>query len=69
MQVDKASLDALHDSAEVHLQSLEPWVQVCVLLLSENFMHFLHKHWDNQKEKCQKPSMNKSNLLFSLYYC
>lgn len=28
MQVDKAALDALHDGAEVHLQNLEPWVQV-----------------------------------------
>ena len=27
-RVDKATLDALSDSAEVHLQSLEPWVQV-----------------------------------------
>lgn len=33
MQVDKPSLDALHDSAEVHLQSLEPWVQVCTLFV------------------------------------
>lgn len=28
MQVDKVALDALHDNAELHLQSLEPWVQV-----------------------------------------
>jgi hypothetical protein len=28
MQVDKVALDALNDGAEVHLQSLEPWVQV-----------------------------------------
>lgn len=28
MQVDKVALDALHDSAELHLQSLEPWIQV-----------------------------------------
>lgn len=32
MQVDKIALDALNDSAEVHLQSLEPWVQVLNLL-------------------------------------
>ena len=29
VQVDKVALDALHENAEVHLQSLEPWVQVC----------------------------------------
>lgn len=28
MQVDKVALDALHDNAGLHLQSLEPWVQV-----------------------------------------
>lgn len=28
MQVDKVALDALHDDAEVHLQNLEPWIQV-----------------------------------------
>lgn len=28
MQVDKIALDALHDNAELHLQSLEPWIQV-----------------------------------------
>ncbi|GFS44998.1 transcription activator [Actinidia rufa] len=27
-RVDKVALDALNDGAEVHLQSLEPWVQV-----------------------------------------
>lgn len=36
VQVDKVALDALLDSAELLLQSLEPWVQVhgcyfCVL--------------------------------------
>lgn len=29
VQVDKFALDALHENAEVHLQNLEPWVQVC----------------------------------------
>ncbi|KAK3188917.1 hypothetical protein Dsin_028478 [Dipteronia sinensis] len=33
-RVDKASLDALHDSAEVHLQSLEPWVQLLLDLMA-----------------------------------
>lgn len=28
MQVDKVAWDALHDNAELHLQSLEPWIQV-----------------------------------------
>jgi hypothetical protein len=28
MQIDKFSLDSLHDGAELHLQSLEPWIQV-----------------------------------------
>lgn len=28
MQVDKVALDALHDNAELHLQSFEPWIQV-----------------------------------------
>ncbi|KAJ4702490.1 Protein NAP1 [Melia azedarach] len=32
-RVDKASLDALHDSAEVHLQSLEPWIQLLLDLM------------------------------------
>ncbi|KAK4759691.1 hypothetical protein SAY87_022822 [Trapa incisa] len=27
-RVDKAAWDALHDSAELHLQSLEPWIQL-----------------------------------------
>lgn len=27
-QVDKIALDAINDSAELHMQSLEPWVQV-----------------------------------------
>lgn len=33
-RVDKTSLDALHDSAEVHLQSLEPWVQLLLDLMA-----------------------------------
>ncbi|KAL5842760.1 hypothetical protein ACOSQ3_013363 [Xanthoceras sorbifolium] len=33
-RLDKASLDALHDSAEVHLQSLEPWVQLLLDLMA-----------------------------------
>lgn len=33
-RVDKPSLDALHDSAEVHLQSLEPWVQLLLDLMA-----------------------------------
>ncbi|KAF5729205.1 protein NAP1-like isoform X2 [Tripterygium wilfordii] len=33
-RVDKAALDSLHDSAEVHLQSLEPWVQLLVDLMA-----------------------------------
>lgn len=28
MQVDKVALDAINDAAEVHLQSLDPWIQV-----------------------------------------
>lgn len=28
VQVDKVALDALNDNAELHLQSLEPWIQV-----------------------------------------
>ncbi|PWA39901.1 Nck-associated protein 1 [Artemisia annua] len=31
-RVDKVALDALNDQAEVHLQSLEPWIQVWSLL-------------------------------------
>ncbi|GAV74406.1 Nckap1 domain-containing protein [Cephalotus follicularis] len=33
-RVDKVALDALHDSAEVHLQSLEPWVQLLLDLMA-----------------------------------
>lgn len=28
MQIDKIAWDSLQDHAELHLQSLEPWVQV-----------------------------------------
>lgn len=28
IQIDKFSLDSLQDGAELHLQSLEPWIQV-----------------------------------------
>ncbi|GKV03808.1 hypothetical protein SLEP1_g16053 [Rubroshorea leprosula] len=33
-RVDKAALDALHDSAEIHLQSLEPWIQLLLDLMA-----------------------------------
>ncbi|XWS62365.1 hypothetical protein CRYUN_Cryun06bG0004600 [Craigia yunnanensis] len=33
-RVDKAALDALSDGAEVHLQSLEPWVQLLLDLMA-----------------------------------
>ncbi|OMO92344.1 Nck-associated protein 1 [Corchorus olitorius] len=33
-RVDKPALDALSDSAEVHLQSLEPWVQLLLDLMA-----------------------------------
>ncbi|XP_021285978.1 protein NAP1 [Herrania umbratica] len=33
-RVDKAGLDALGDSAEIHLQSLEPWVQLLLDLMA-----------------------------------
>lgn len=48
LQVDKVALDALHDSAELHLQSLEPWVQVyswylCLLNVRLFLLlHYLH---------------------------
>ncbi|XP_075674796.1 protein NAP1-like [Castanea sativa] len=32
--VDKVALDALHDSVELHLQSLEPWVQLLLDLMA-----------------------------------
>lgn len=31
MQIDKISWDSMQDHAELHLQSLEPWVQVLLL--------------------------------------
>lgn len=33
-RVDKLSLDAMHENAEFHLQSLEPWVQVLLDLMA-----------------------------------
>ncbi|KAG5234430.1 coatomer [Salix suchowensis] len=33
-RVDKVALDALNDGAEVHLQSLEPWVQLLLDLMA-----------------------------------
>lgn len=33
-RVDKVALDALHENAEVHLQSLEPWVQLLLDLMA-----------------------------------
>ncbi|XP_030481196.1 protein NAP1 [Cannabis sativa] len=33
-RVDKFALDALHDSAEHHLQSLEPWIQLLLDLMA-----------------------------------
>lgn len=33
-RVDKFALDALHDSVELHLQSLEPWVQLLLDLMA-----------------------------------
>ncbi|KAK4798637.1 hypothetical protein SAY86_030963 [Trapa natans] len=33
-RVDKAACDALHDSAELHLQSLEPWIQLLLDLMA-----------------------------------
>ncbi|GFS44854.1 transcription activator [Actinidia rufa] len=33
-RVDKVALDALNDGAEVHLQSLEPWVQLLLDLMT-----------------------------------
>ncbi|KAL7089703.1 hypothetical protein ACP275_13G199800 [Erythranthe tilingii] len=33
-RVDKLALDAMNDSAEVHLQSLEPWVQLLLDLMA-----------------------------------
>ena len=43
MQVDKAALDALHDSAELHLQSLEPWVQV-IYKYQELFLSYIFEN-------------------------
>ncbi|CAN1327551.1 Protein NAP1 [Linum perenne] len=34
MQVDKSALDSLNDSAEVHLQSLDPWIQMLLDLMA-----------------------------------
>ncbi|CAN1221200.1 Protein NAP1 [Linum grandiflorum] len=34
MQVDKPALDSLNDNAEVHLQSLEPWIQMLLDLMA-----------------------------------
>ena len=31
MQIDKIAWDSMQDHAELHLQSLEPWVQVLLL--------------------------------------
>lgn len=39
MQVDKVALDALNDSAEVHLQSLEPWIQVYIYIYAFVCIH------------------------------
>lgn len=33
-RVDKVALDALHDNAELHLQSLEPWIQLVLDLMA-----------------------------------
>ncbi|EXC24779.1 hypothetical protein L484_018493 [Morus notabilis] len=33
-RVDKVALDALHDNAELHLQSLEPWIQLLLDLMA-----------------------------------
>lgn len=33
-RVDKVALDALHDDAEVHLQNLEPWIQLLLDLMA-----------------------------------
>ncbi|XP_031396400.1 protein NAP1 isoform X2 [Punica granatum] len=33
-RVDKVAWDALHDSAELHLQSLEPWIQLLLDLMA-----------------------------------
>jgi hypothetical protein len=44
VQVDRVALDALHDSAELQLQSLEPWVQVYswyLLLLNFSLFSFI----------------------------
>lgn len=57
MQVDKVALDALNDGAEVHLQSLEPWVQV----LTWFSVHlFLYVH-----VKCSRSQMI---ITFSDYF-
>ncbi|GLT97127.1 hypothetical protein SLE2022_147090 [Rubroshorea leprosula] len=42
-RVDKAALDALRDSAEVHLQSLDPWVQLLLDLMAfrEQALHLI----------------------------
>ena len=37
VQVDKIALDALHENAELYLQSLEPWIQVLSCLYSFMF--------------------------------
>ncbi|KAJ6375221.1 hypothetical protein OIU77_000238 [Salix suchowensis] len=37
-RVDKVALDALNDGAEVHLQSLEPWVQAQEFLINYSIM-------------------------------
>lgn len=50
IQVDKAALDAMHDSAEVYLQSLAPWIQVVNKLFFKKLsLLVLSKHKDNQK--------------------
>jgi len=46
MQIDKIAWDSMQDHAELHLQSLEPWVQVLFLysyLLTIFHMFLTHK--------------------------
>ncbi|CAN1810290.1 Protein NAP1 [Linum perenne] len=44
-RVDKSALDSLNDSAEVHLQSLDPWIQHSILQPHQNSL-ILHAFMD-----------------------
>lgn len=45
MQVDKVALDSINDTAEVHLQSLDPWIQVSSVWFSSSLMQYILECW------------------------